>query len=147
LAVPMPALIGVTDTNALAARACNAASHGRREDLFCGLARTGRSNTYVSAHVSGELGDHLADVAAKYPGLARGDAQQVLWGQIMPGVPVVDLAVGDYLHPRVRPLLRADPELPRRLHGDADDAGTAAVAEFLARRSSLVLTACLPGVG
>jgi hypothetical protein len=50
----------------------------------------------------------------------------------MPGVPAVDLAVGDYLHPRVRPLLRADPDLPRRLRGDADDAGTAAVAEFLA---------------
>jgi len=129
---PMPALVGVTDTNALAARACNAASHGHREDLFCGLARTGRSNTYVSAHVPGELGEHLADVAAKYPGLVLADAQQVLWGQIMPGVPVVDLAVGDYLHPRVRPLLRADPELPRRLRGDADDAGTAAVAEFLA---------------
>jgi hypothetical protein len=64
----MPALVGVTDTNALAARACNAASHGHREDLFCGLARTGRSNIYVSAHVPGELAHHLADVAAKYPG-------------------------------------------------------------------------------
>ena len=52
----------------------------------------------VSAHVPGELGDRLADVAAKYPGLTLADVRQVLWGQIVPGVPVVDLAVGDYLH-------------------------------------------------
>jgi hypothetical protein len=51
LPFPRLALVGVTDTNALAARACNAASFGRREDLFGGLAHTGRCNTYVSAHV------------------------------------------------------------------------------------------------
>ncbi len=34
--------------------------------------------------------------------------------------------------PRVRPLLRVDPDLPRRLRGDPDDAGTAALAEFIA---------------
>jgi hypothetical protein len=30
------------------------------ENLFTGLAITGRSNTYVSAHVPGELARHLA---------------------------------------------------------------------------------------
>jgi hypothetical protein len=50
LPFPQLALVGVTDTSALAARACNAASR-RREDLFGGLAHTGRCNTYVSAHV------------------------------------------------------------------------------------------------
>jgi hypothetical protein len=132
LPFPQLALVGVTDTNALAARACNAASRGRREDLFGGLAHTGRCNTYVSAHVPGELDQYLAVVATHYPGLDRADAERVLWGQVMPAVPVVDLAIGDYLHPRVRTLLRADPDLPRRLRGDPDDAGTAALAEFVA---------------
>jgi hypothetical protein len=132
MAVPAPALVCVTDTNALAARACNAAHRGRAEDLFVGLAGTGRSNTFVSAHVPGELEDHLADVAGKHDGLPMVKAEKVLWGQIMPRVPVVDLAIRDYLHPRVRPLMREDPTLPRRLRGDADDAGTAALAEFLA---------------
>jgi hypothetical protein len=71
-------------------------------------------------------------VAAHYPSLAIADAERVLCGQVMPRVPVVDLAVGDYLHPRVRPLVRAYPELPRRMRGDPDDVGTAALAEFLA---------------
>jgi hypothetical protein len=42
LPVPQPALVGVTDTNALAARACNAASRDRQEDLFGRLAYTSR---------------------------------------------------------------------------------------------------------
>ena len=50
----------------------------------------------------------------------------------MPLVPVVDLAVGDYLHPRIQAVRGADPELPTRLRGDPDDLGTAALAEFLA---------------
>jgi hypothetical protein len=42
-----PALVGVADTNALAARACNAARRGRVEDLFVGLA--GGHSTHVAA--------------------------------------------------------------------------------------------------
>jgi hypothetical protein len=41
MAFPMPALVGIADTNALAARACNAASRFLTEDLFTGLARHG----------------------------------------------------------------------------------------------------------
>ena len=83
LPFPRLALVGVTDTNALAARACNAASCGRREDLFGGLAHTGRCNTYVSAHVPDELDQHLAVVTTHYPGLDRADAHRVLWGQVI----------------------------------------------------------------
>ena len=50
----------------------------------------------------------------------------------MPLVPVVDLAVGDHLHPRLQAVRRADPGLPLRLRGDPDDLGTVALAEFLA---------------
>lgn len=100
MAFPAPALVGIADTNALAARACNAASRSLAEELFMGLVATGRSNTFVSAHVPGELDDHLVEVAAHYPGLLLADAERVLWRQVMPGVPVIDLAVGDYLHPR-----------------------------------------------
>jgi predicted transposase YbfD/YdcC len=128
----MPRLVAVTDTNAIAARACHAAAAGETEELFTRLAGSGRSNTFISAHVPGELESHLADTAATNSKLVLAEVEQVLWGQIIPKVPVVDLAVGDYLHPRVRPLLRADPDLPKRLRGDPDDAGTAAVAEFLA---------------
>ena len=132
MAFPAPALVGIADTNALAARACNAASRSLAEELFTGLAATGRSNTFVSAHVPGELDDHLAEVAAHYPGLLLADAERVLWRQVMPGVPVIDLAVGDYLHPRVRALMGTDLALPRCMRGDPDDIGTAALAEFLA---------------
>jgi hypothetical protein len=100
--------------------------------LFTGLAATGRSNTYVSVHVPGELARHLADVAKGHPGLDLQEAERVLWGGIMPLVPVVDLAVADYLHPRIHAVRRADPGLPARLRGDPDDLGTAALAEFLA---------------
>jgi hypothetical protein len=93
---------------------------------------TGRSNTYVSAHVPGELARDVADVAEGHPGLDLREAQRVLWGDIMPLVPVVYLAVGDYLHPRIQAVRRADPALPMRLRGDPDDLGTAALAEFLA---------------
>lgn len=131
-ALPTPALVGITDTNALASRACNAARHSVPESLFTGLAVTGRSNTYVSAHVPAELARHLADVAKGHPGLDLREAERILWGDIMPLVPVVDLAVGDYLHPRIQAVRRADPDLPARLRGDPDDLGTAALAEFLA---------------
>jgi len=132
MALPTPALVGITDTNALASRACSAASNSVAENLFTGLAITGRSNTYVSAHVPGELARHLADVAKGHPGLDPREAERVLWGDIMPLVPVVDLAVGDYLHPRIQAVRRADPGLPVRLRVDPDDLGTAALAEFLA---------------
>ena len=132
MALPVPALIGITDTNALASRACNAARNSVAENLFTGLAVTGRSNTYISAHVPGELVRHLADVAEGHPGLDLREAERVLWDDIMPLVPVVDLAVGDYLHPRIQAVRRADPALPVRLRGDPDDLGTAALAEFLA---------------
>lgn len=95
MALPAPALVGITDTNALASRACNAARTSVPENLFTGLAVTGRSNTYVSAHVPGELVRHLADVAKGHPGLDLRDAERVLWGDIMPLVPVVDLSVAD----------------------------------------------------
>jgi hypothetical protein len=71
-------------------------------------------------------------VAKGHPGLDLRDAERVLWGDIMPLVPVVDLAVADYLHPRIQAVRRADPDLPLRLRGDPDDLGTAALAEFLA---------------
>ena len=132
MALPAPALVGITDTNALASRACNAARNSVPENLFTGLAITGRSNTYVSAHIPGELARHLADVAKGHPGLDPQEAERILWGDIMPLVPVVDLAVGDYLHPRIQAVRRADPDLPMRLRGDPDDLGTAALAEFLA---------------
>lgn len=102
------------------------------ESLFAGLAGTGRSNMYVSAHVPGELMLRLPEVARKYPTLNLRDAERVLWGDVMPSVPVIDLAVGDYLHPRIQGLMRVDREMPRRLRGDPDDIGTAAVAEFIA---------------
>jgi hypothetical protein len=132
MALPVPALVGITDTNALASRACNAARNSLAENLFTGLAVTGRSNTYISAHVPGELVRHLADVAEGHPGLDLREAERVLWNDVMPLVPVVDLAVGDYLHPRIQAVRRADPALPVRLRGDPDDLGTAALAEFLA---------------
>lgn len=132
LAFPAPPLVAVTDTNALAARACSAADRGAPEDLFAALASTGRSPTVVSAHVPGELEEHLAEVAANRPHLRLADAERVLWGEVIPRVPVVDLAIRDDLHPRVRPMMRQDRELPKRLHGDVDDIGTAALAEFLA---------------
>jgi hypothetical protein len=67
-ALPAPALVGVTDINALASRACNAARNSLAENLFTGLAVTGRSNTFVSAHVPGELARHLADVVKGHDG-------------------------------------------------------------------------------
>jgi hypothetical protein len=76
MALPVPALVGITDTNALASRACNAARNSVAENLFTGLAVTGRSNTYISAHVPGELVRHLADVAEGHPGLDLREAER-----------------------------------------------------------------------
>jgi hypothetical protein len=56
-----------------------------------------RSNTYISAHVPGEFVRRLADVAEGHPRRELQEAERVLWDDIMPLVPVVDLAVGDYL--------------------------------------------------
>ncbi|MBB4928765.1 hypothetical protein [Kitasatospora kifunensis] len=47
-------------------------------------------------------------------------------------MPIVDLAVRDHLSPASRMLLRDDPSLPAVVRGGADDAPTAALAEFLA---------------
>jgi hypothetical protein len=128
---PWPVLVAVSDTNTLATQACNAVRAGLHSELFNGLARTGRSNTFAAAHVPDELALRLVDVAASMRvGLA--EAERRLWDKIMPVVPVVDLAMGDYLHPRLKPLLNTDLNLPRRLRGDPDDLGTAALAEFLA---------------
>lgn len=87
MALPVHALVGITDTNALASRACNAARNSVAENLFTGLAVTGRSTTYVSAHVPAELVRHLADVAEGHPGLNLGEAERVLWDDVMPLVP------------------------------------------------------------
>src|SRR5260370_36988716 len=128
MALPVPALVGITDTNALASRACNAARNSVAENLFTGLAVTGRSNTYISAHVPAELVRHLADVAEGHPGLDLREAERVLWNDVMPLVPVVDLAVGDYLHPRIQAVRRARPAPPPRRPGGPPDPGPPAAA-------------------
>jgi len=134
-----PALVAVADTNALLARACHAARRSATSrELFTDLANTGRSNTFVGAHVPGELVEHLPDVAAS-TSTPLAVAEQMLWGRIMQGVPVVELPIRDYLNPRIRALLRTDKDLPRSLRGDPDDIDTVAVAEFLA--PSLILSA------
>ena len=130
-AAPWPALAVVADTNVLASRACNAVREGRSEELLSGLVGTGRSNLYVSAHVPEELVEHLTAIAAS-SNVPVSEASEVLWNSIMPAVPVVDLAIRDYLSPRVRTMLCIDRELPRRLRGDPDDVGTTALAELLA---------------
>lgn len=127
---PLPVL--VTDTNAVASRAWHAATCGKVEDLFTGLALTGRTPVFVAAHVPAELELRLPEATARFTEQGLRLAESVLWGQIMPVVPVVDLPIRDFLHPRIAPMMRADPDLPRRLHGDVDDLGTAALAEFLA---------------
>ncbi|MBO2461466.1 hypothetical protein [Actinomadura violacea] len=132
LLFPAPVLVAVTDTNALASRAWHAALDGRAEELFTGLARTGRSPTFVAAHVPAELELRLPEATTRSTEQGLRLAQEALWGQIMPTVPVVDLPIRDFLHPRIQPLMRADPDLPKRLRGDVDDLGTAALAEFLA---------------
>jgi hypothetical protein len=131
MAAPWPALVAVTDTNALMQRACDAVLEGQGKNVFLGLTTTGRSNTYVAAHVPGELGRHLPTIAAK-AGVQVNDAVQMLLTGVMPAIPVVDLAIRDFLHPRIRPILNVDPALPKKLRGDPDDVATAALAEFLA---------------
>ena len=129
---PMPALVAVVDTNVLASRACHAARNGLAGDaVLSGLATTGRSNTFMGAHVPGELRRHLGDIAAS-SNVELSAAARVLVGCILPQVPVVDVAPGDCMSPRLRSFLRNDPGLPRALRGDPDDIETAAVAEFLA---------------
>lgn len=130
-AAPWPALVVVADTNVLASRACNAVREGRSEELLSGLAGSGRANMYVSAHVPEELVEHLPVIAASNK-VSVSEASEVLWDDIMSAVPVVDLAIRDYLSPRVRTMLCIDRELPRRLRGDPDDIGTTALAELLA---------------
>jgi hypothetical protein len=131
MAAPWPALVAVTDTNALLRRACHEVLHGPQDNIFRGLSTTGRSNIFVAAHVPGEIAKYLPTVADQNR-VHRDDATATLREAIMPTIPVVDLPIRDFLHPRVRPILSADATLPRRLRGDPDDAGTAALAEFLA---------------
>ena len=62
--LPTPALIAVVDTNVLASRACHAVRYGLAGDaVLSGLATTGRSNTFMGAHVPGELVRRLSEVA------------------------------------------------------------------------------------
>lgn len=131
MAAPWTALVAITDTNALLRRACHEVRHGPDDNIFRGLAATGRSNTFVAAHVPTELLEYLPVVADQNK-IRHAAALATLRGTIMPGIPVVDLPIRDFMHPRIRPLLSADPALPKQLRGDPDDAGTAALAEFLA---------------
>ena len=132
MALPTPALVGITDTNALASRACNAARNSVAENLFAGLAVTGRSNTYVSAHVPGELSRHLADVAKGHPGSDPPGSRTGLVGRHhAPGAG--GRPGGRRLPAPSYPGSQASRPGPAlRLRGDPDDLGTAALAEFLA---------------
>lgn len=121
--LPMAALIPIIDTNMLLRLACSAARAGYQENLISGLRMTGRANPYVGAHVPGELLEHLPRVALN----TRADqmlAEAILWNQVMPQVPVVDLAVRDLLSYRSRQIMSTD--------GDVDDVETMALAELLA---------------
>ena len=131
LVLPGQALIAVVDTNVVARSACSAVRSGRRDGLFSGLATTGRSNLYMGAHVPTELANHLGDVATSNK-VSLVEVERVLWDQIMPRIPVVDLTARDCLSPRTLPFLHDDPLLPRSMRGDPDDFQTVAVAEFLA---------------
>ncbi|MFG2844271.1 hypothetical protein ACGF12_14015 [Kitasatospora sp. NPDC048296] len=126
-----PALVTVVDACAPAQVACGAVRDGEPVDLISALAGTGRSNPFGAAHIVEELQQHLPRIAAK-TGVPLDQAQEMLWTRMLPGVPIVDLAIGDHLSPASRLLLRDDPTLPASARGDADDAPTAALAEFLA---------------
>lgn len=131
MAAPWPALVAITDTNALLLRTCNEVRFGPGRNDFRRLSSTGRSNTFVAAHVPGELVKYLPAVAAQV-GVELDGAEASLRDEVMSAIPVVDLPIRDFLHPRIRPMLSDDPALPLRLRGDPDDLGTAALAEFLA---------------
>ncbi|MEU5387165.1 hypothetical protein [Kitasatospora cineracea] len=126
-----PVVVTIADACALAQVACGAVREEEAVDLVSALAGTGRSNPFAAPHILGELEEHLPRIAAK-TGVGLGRAEQVLWGRMLPKVPVVDLALRDHLSPASRMLLRDDPALPLVARGDADDAPTAALAEFLA---------------
>ncbi|MFD5615127.1 hypothetical protein [Kitasatospora sp. NPDC127060] len=122
-------MVTVVDACALAQVACGALRDGEQVDLISALAGTGRSNPYGAAHIVEELQQHLPRIAAK-TGVPLDRAQEMLWKPMLPGVPIVDLAIGDHLSPASRLLLRDDPKLPAIARGDADDAPTAALAQF-----------------
>ncbi|WP_331727158.1 hypothetical protein OG871_39520 (plasmid) [Kitasatospora sp. NBC_00374] len=126
-----PAVVTVVDACALAQVACGAVRDGEPVDLISALAGTGRSNPYGAAHIVEELQQHLPRIAAA-TGVPLGQAEEMLWRRMVSGVPIVDLSIGDHLSPASRLLLRDDPSLPAHARGDADDAPTAALAEFLA---------------
>ena len=130
-AEPWTGVVAITDTNALLRRACHEVRYGLQDNIFRGLSRTGRSNTFVAAHVPMELVKYLPTVADKN-GVDHNVVEATLRDTVMTGIPVVDLPIREFLHPRVRTILSADPSMPKRLRGDPDDAGTAALAEFLA---------------
>jgi hypothetical protein len=85
----------------------------------------------VASHIPNELVKRLPEIAesAKVDFAA---AWNMLRGPVTAGVRVVELEIGDHLAPGIRPILTADRALPKRLRGDPDDLGTAALAEFLA---------------
>jgi len=104
---PWPQLVVIADTNTLAARACNTVRLGGPESLFRGLAMTGRSRTFVGAHVPLELERRLPVIAAS-SGVDVAAAQAVLRSEVMSGVLAVRLDIRDCLDPRIRPILRDD---------------------------------------
>jgi hypothetical protein len=76
---PWPGLVAITDTNALAGRACHSVRMGQPiERLFTSLAMTGCSPVYVAPHVVGELVRRLPEIADKI-GVALAAARTMLW--------------------------------------------------------------------
>ncbi|MEV7122250.1 hypothetical protein [Kitasatospora griseola] len=132
-----PAVVTVVDACALAQVACGAVRDEEPVDLISALGVTGRANPFGAAHIVGELRQHLPRIAAA-TGVPLGRAEEMLWIRMVPGVPIVDLAIGDHLSPASRLLLRDDPSLPAHARGDADDAPTGALADFLA--PAIILT-------
>ncbi|MFB7375832.1 hypothetical protein ACFC6U_03150 [Kitasatospora purpeofusca] len=130
-ALTCPTVVTVVDACALAQVACGAVRDAEPVDLITALSGTGRSNPFGAAHIVEELQRHLPRIAAD-TGVPLDQAQAQLWKRMLPGVPIVDLAIGDHLSPAARLLLRDDPSLPAVARGDADDAPTAALAQFLA---------------
>ncbi|MFF0206224.1 hypothetical protein [Streptomyces sp. NPDC005017] len=126
-----PMLLPVLDANALLVEACALAKTGGRQDRVTALAVTRRATPYIAPHIRGEVGEHLAKMAADFE-VSERLARRVLDRQILPALRVVDLEIRDHLAPQTRHILRVDREMPRKYRGDPDDAPTMALAEFLA---------------
>lgn len=125
-----PMLLPVLDTNALLTHACWLVQNGYQHDKVTALAGTGRATPYIAAHVPGEIDKHLPRLAADYQ-VAECDVRRLLGARILPALRVVDLEIRDHLSPHTRRILHVDPEMPKKYHGDPDDAPTMALAEFL----------------